>query len=113
MDSFNYKHPEYQYLTLMRNILENGVLADNPRTNSKCLTLLNYQIKFDGNVFPLVTTRKSYWKQAILEMICYMRGYTNKKQFNELGMPTLKIGIPRTIQTKILLGLSTELAANK
>lgn len=65
MDSFNFKHPEFQYLALMRNILENGVMVENPRTNSKCLTLLNYQIKFDGNVFPLVTTRKSYWKQAI------------------------------------------------
>ena len=52
MDSFNYKHPEHQYLTLMRNILENGVMVDNPRTKSKCLTLLNHQIKFDGNVFP-------------------------------------------------------------
>lgn len=88
MDSFNYKHPEYQYLTLMRNILESGVMVDNPRTNSKCLTLLNYQIKFDGDVFPLVTTRKSYWKQAILEMICYMRAYTQKQQFNDLGVHT-------------------------
>lgn len=88
MDSFNYKHPEFQYLTLMRNILENGVMVENPRTNSKCLTLLNYQIKFDGNVFPLVTTRKSYWKQAILEMICYMRAYTQKQQFNDLGVHT-------------------------
>lgn len=88
INSFNYKHPEFQYLTLMRNILENGVIVDNPRTNSKCLTLLNYQIKFDGNVFPLVTTRKSYWKQAILEMICYMRGYTRKQQFNDLGVKT-------------------------
>lgn len=28
IDSFNYKHPEYQYLTLMRNILENGVKVE-------------------------------------------------------------------------------------
>lgn len=39
IDSFNYKHPEFQYLTLMRNILENVVMVENPRTNSKCLTI--------------------------------------------------------------------------
>lgn len=84
----NYKHPEHQYLALMRDILDNGITVMNPRTGSNCRTVLNHQIKFDGNVFPLVTTRKSYWKQAILEMICYMRGYTSKEQFNALGVKT-------------------------
>ena len=85
-----YKHPEHQYLALMRDILENGITVMNPRTGSNCKTVLNRQIKFDGNVFPLVTTRKSYWKQAILEMICYMR-----------GMLISKIGIQNTTQIKI------------
>lgn len=56
MSSMNtYKHPEYQYLALMRDILENGIKQENPRTGSNTLTVLNRQIKFDGNVFPLIT----------------------------------------------------------
>lgn len=80
------KTAERQYLSLMRNILENGELVYNTRTKSNCLTLLNQQIKFSE--FPLVTTRKSYWKQAILEMICYIRCYVHLDQFHKLGVRT-------------------------
>lgn len=79
---------EKQYIELMRSILQHGYWVENPRTQSWCKTLLNQRIQFDGNEVPLVTTRKSYWKQAILEMICYIRGYTKLEEFHSLGVHT-------------------------
>ncbi|MDG2293729.1 MAG: thymidylate synthase, partial [Methylophilaceae bacterium] len=38
--------------------------------------------------FPLVTTRKSYYKSAIAEMIGYLRGYDSAADFRKLGTKT-------------------------
>jgi thymidylate synthase len=38
--------------------------------------------------FPLVTTRKSYYKAAIAELLGYIRGYDNAQQFADIGSPT-------------------------
>lgn len=80
---------EQQYLAILEDCLINGREVYNERTNSVCYTLLNQRIQFhidDG--FPLITTRKSYWKQAIGEMLGYIRGYTSTEQFHTLGVHT-------------------------
>ena len=43
---------------------------------------------FSKNEFPLITTRKSYWKAAIAELIGYIRGYDNAADFRSLGTKT-------------------------
>ena len=40
------------------------------------------------NEFPLVTTRKSYWKAAIAELLGYLRGYDSADQFRAIGCNT-------------------------
>lgn len=40
------------------------------------------------NIFPICTTRKSYWKSAIREFVCYLRGYDNLAQFQAMGVKT-------------------------
>lgn len=79
-----------QYLNVLRDAVENGIWVYNDRTKTRCLTALNHQIKFDvgKGEFPLITTRKTNWKSAINEMLCYMRGYTDLKQFHSLGVFT-------------------------
>lgn len=78
---------EKQYLDLMEEVLLSGVWVENKRTNSRCLTLLNNTLYY-GSEFPLLTTRKSYWKQAICEMLCYIRGYSTLQEFHSLGVHT-------------------------
>lgn len=41
-----------------------------------------------NNKFPLDTTRKSFWKPAIAELLGYLRGYDNAAQFRKLGCKT-------------------------
>lgn len=77
-----------QYLDLMKHTLDNGVMQYNKRTNSYVLTTVDATFKYNVDEFPLVTTRKSYWKQAICELLCYIREYKYLKQFHSLGVHT-------------------------
>jgi thymidylate synthase len=76
-----------QYLDLCRRIVEEGVWIENARTGKRCLTVVNADLQYNvaANEFPLVTTRKSYWKAAIAEFIGYMRGYSSAAEFRRLG----------------------------
>lgn len=79
-----------QYLDLCRRIVNEGVWVDNQRTGKRCLTIINADLCYDvaHNQFPLVTTRKSFWKAAIAEMIGYLRGYDNAADFRKIGTKT-------------------------
>ena len=79
-----------QYLDLCRRIVEQGEWVHNQRTGKRCLTVINADLEYDvgGNKFPLITTRKSYWKSAIAELLGYLRGYSNAADFRALGTKT-------------------------
>lgn len=79
-----------QYLDLCHRIVNDGVWVENERTGKKCLTVINADLTYDidEQKFPLVTTRKSYFKSAIAEMIGYLRGYDNAADFRKLGTKT-------------------------
>ncbi|WP_394175056.1 thymidylate synthase [Thalassotalea litorea] len=79
-----------QYLDLCQRILDEGEWVENKRTGKRCLTVIDADLTYDvaGNHFPLITTRKSFYKAAIAELIGYIRGYDNAADFRALGTPT-------------------------
>ncbi len=79
-----------QYLDLCKRVVEEGVWIENERTGKKCLTVINADLSYDvgAGQFPLVTTRKSFYKAAIAEMIGYIRGYDNAADFRKIGTRT-------------------------
>ena len=79
-----------QYLDLSQRIVNEGVWIENKRTNKRCLTVINADLTYDvaRGEFPLVTTRKSFYKSAIAEIIGYIRGYDNAADFRKLGTKT-------------------------
>lgn len=79
-----------QYLDLCNRIIDEGTWINNERTGKNCLTLINADLEYDvgGNQFPLITTRKSYFKSAIAEFIGYIRGYDSAADFRTLGTKT-------------------------
>ena len=79
-----------QYLDLCQRIVDEGIWVENERTGKRCLTVINADMVHDvgANQFPLITTRKSYWKSAIAELLGYLRGYDNAADFRELGTKT-------------------------
>ena len=76
-----------QYLALSQRIIDQGSWVENKRTGKKCLTVVNADLSYDvaNNQFPIITTRKSFWKAAIAELLGYLRGYDNAADFRKLG----------------------------
>ncbi|QIZ77511.1 thymidylate synthase [Ferrimonas lipolytica] len=79
-----------QYLDLCQRIVDKGQWVENKRTGKRCLTVINADLEYDvaAGEFPLVTTRKSFYKSAIAEVIGYLRGYDNAADFRALGTKT-------------------------
>lgn len=74
------KHPEYQYLDLMREALEHGEKKIDRGTDIKLYSLFGRQTRYDlSQGFPLLTTKKVYWKGVIHELYWFMSGQTNIK----------------------------------
>lgn len=79
-----------QYLELCQRIIDDGIWIENERTGKRCLTVVNADLSYDvaNNKLPIITTRKSYWKSAIAEILGYIRGYDNAADFRALGTKT-------------------------
>lgn len=79
-----------QYEDLCQRVIDQGVWLENKRTDIRCLTLINADLEYDvgANAFPLVTTRKCYFKAAIAELLGYIRGYDNAADFRAIGCKT-------------------------
>lgn len=85
---YTYKqHDEYQYLELVRNILNKGVYRDD-RTGIGTLSLFGNTMRFSlkNNVIPLITTKKVFWRGIVEELLWFIRGDTSSKSLNQKGI---------------------------
>ena len=87
------KHPEYQYLELLKDIVENGskkevFLTDEVKAQYKekgeelphILSVFGRQIRFNlADGFPLLTTKKTFLRGIIVELLWFLRGDSNVK----------------------------------
>jgi thymidylate synthase len=63
-----------QYLNLVQNVIDNGVWKDN-RTGTKTIANFAEFYKVDlSEGFPLLTTKKVFFKSVIYELLWYLRG---------------------------------------
>jgi len=73
------KNIEKQYLKLLKDILENGVEKQD-RTGTGTISVFGRQIRHNmSKGFPLLTTKKMYWKGIVTELLWFLRGDTNIK----------------------------------
>ena len=70
---------ELQYLELLKDILENGGQKGD-RTGTGTISVFGRQIRHKmSEGFPLLTTKKMYFKGVITELLWFLRGDTNIK----------------------------------
>ncbi len=87
------KHPEYQYLDLCNDILENGadkelffndVVLEEYKQKGEQLpfirSVFGRQMRFDlSEGFPLLTTKKTFWRGIVTELLWFLSGSSNIK----------------------------------
>jgi len=79
-------HPENAYLDLLRRVLEKGAYQDD-RTGVGCYSIFGDQIRFPiKDSFPLLTTKKVFWKGIVEELLWFLKGQTNNKLLKEKGV---------------------------
>ena len=74
------KHPEYQYLDLLQDILDNGFEKHEFNSGIALKSVFGRMMRFDLNQgFPLLTTNKFFLRGIIHELVWFLHGETNIK----------------------------------
>ncbi len=79
-------HAEYQYIQLIRDILEKGSMEMGRNGNTK--SLFGYSMRFsllDG-IIPLLTTKRVAWKTCFHELMWFIRGDTDNEKLQSKGV---------------------------
>lgn len=77
---------ERPYLNLLNKILNEGEEREGRNGNTKSVfgERLEFSIRKDG--FPLLTTKKMFWKGIVEELLWFLRGSTDANELNERGV---------------------------
>jgi len=81
-----FNHEEYQYLNLIKNILDNGTWEEG--RNGKTKSIFGASMRFslrDGKI-PILTTKKTAWKTCLKELLWFIRGETDNTLLKEQGV---------------------------
>ncbi|XP_015911860.2 thymidylate synthase [Parasteatoda tepidariorum] len=83
----NIRHDEYQYLDQIRLILEKGNIKDD-RTGTGTKSYFGTQARYSlrNGVFPLITTKKVFWRAICEELLWFVSGSTNANVLKEKGI---------------------------
>ena len=76
---------ETQYLNILKDMIETGEerVTRNGTTLSKFFKTISFDMK-DG--FPLLTTKKMFWKGVVEELLFFIRGDTDTTKLSEKGI---------------------------
>jgi thymidylate synthase len=73
------------YQELLQDIIDNG-FEKKDRTGTGTISVFGRQIRHKmGDGFPLLTTKKMYWKGIVTELLWFLRGDTNIKWLVDNG----------------------------
>lgn len=70
-------HDEYQYLNLIDDILNEGIMETGRNGNAKTVIGCAMHFSLEGNVMPLLTTKKVAWKTCAKELFWFINGKTD------------------------------------
>ncbi|RXN23797.1 thymidylate synthase isoform X2 [Labeo rohita] len=77
---------ERGYLNLVEFILQNGVRKGD-RTGTGVISVFGAQARYSlRDQFPLLTTKRVFWKGILEELLWFIKGSTNAKELSEKGV---------------------------
>ena len=81
------EHEEYQYLDLIKEIIEEGVERSD-RTGTGTLSVFGRQMRFNlrRGQLPLLTTKRVFWRGVAEELLWFVKGSTNAKELSQRGV---------------------------
>jgi len=78
--TLDHSHPEYQYLDLMQDIIDNGTWKVSHSTGVKLKSVFGRMCRYDlSQGFPLLTTKKVFSRGIIHELLWFVSGSSNIK----------------------------------
>jgi thymidylate synthase len=87
------KHPEHEYLNALRQIMEKGERRNT--RNGMTRSIFGMRMEFplyrmengiETAQMPLMTTKKVFWKGVVHELLWFLRGDTNAKNLDKMGV---------------------------
>jgi len=79
-------HEEYQYLDAIREIIEKGIPMSD-RTGVGTVSMFGKMMRFDlRKSFPLLTTKRVFWRGVMEELLWFVKGDTNAKNLSDKGI---------------------------
>jgi dihydrofolate reductase/thymidylate synthase len=81
------EHPELQYLRIVRDIMETGTRKED-RTGTGIIGKFGFQTRWNlrDGTFPLLTTKRVFWRGVVEELLWFMRGDTNAARLRSQGV---------------------------
>jgi len=80
------RHEEYQYLELVDRIIRTGVYRPD-RTGTGTYSLFGTTSRYSlRESFPLLTTKRVFWRGVVEELLWFVRGSTNAKLLQDKGV---------------------------
>ena len=76
----NRNNEELQYLNLIQNILDNGLLEEGRNGKTKSIFGGSMRFSLKNGKIPILTTKKVAWKTCLKELLWFIRGETDSKK---------------------------------
>jgi thymidylate synthase len=81
-----YNHEEYQYLNILKNIMEIEFWEEGRNGKTKSIFGQSMRFSLKNNNIPILTTKKTAWKTCLKELLWFIRGETDNKILKAQGV---------------------------
>ncbi|KAM6501386.1 Thymidylate synthase/dCMP hydroxymethylase domain containing protein [Amanita muscaria] len=82
------EHEEYQYLDLIRRVLDTGETRPD-RTGTGTLSIFappSFRFSLADSTLPLLTTKRTFWRGIVEELLWFIRGSTDSTILSQKGV---------------------------
>lgn len=82
----DFYHEEYQYINLVRDIINRGSWEEGRNGKTKGIFGSSMRFSLQDGKMPILTTKKTAWKTCLKELLWFIRGETDNKILKQQGV---------------------------